>query len=248
MIHEFIESLLTKAPREARKLGYLYESIALMSRFGRHHSQWREHIENCHRQTLRALDDAQTIAILGSGPLMEIPIDQLLMKCERIRLVDFVHPRCVRSKWDRHPKVEFIEADLLGIAKPLLAWNGGDLPEPKPAIFDADFVLSANCLSQLPLKPRQYLGGRVAPELLDAYSERLSHAHLESLRPFRHLIIADFETRVVDREGKILERTEPFFDKSKLELVASWNWRLAPLGEIYRDRSVEMSAGAFTLK
>jgi hypothetical protein len=247
MIQELIESILTPATREARKLGYLYETIALKQRYRRNKREWQAHIDNCRRHTLAALGPAKHMAILGSGPLLEIPMDDLIARCERITLVDFVHPREVRAKWGRHPKVELIEADLLGIAAELLRWKSGPLPRPRVPEIRADFVLSANCLSQLALMPRQFLEKKIAPADLDDYSEKLAAAHLREVKKQTHLLIADFETRVIGENGETIERSAPFFDRASLKMLDSWNWRLAPPGEIYKRRSVEMSAGAFTI-
>jgi hypothetical protein len=129
----------------------------------------------------------------------------------------------------------------------LLNWKSGPLPEPRAFQIRADFVLSANCLSQLALMPRQFLEKKIAPGELDAYSEKLAAAHLREVKKQPHLVIADFETRVLGENGETLERSAPFFDRGSLKMLDSWNWRLAPPGEIYKRRSVEMSAGAFTI-
>jgi len=265
LIREWFESLRTPVSTEARRLGYLYETIALQQRYRRQAASWKSHVEKCREQTLRAVDlslpahsrPLETMLILGSGPLIEVPMKELLGRFQKIVLVDFVHPLQVRAKWGREPRVHFVEADLLQLAPALLAWNGGALPEPQPldlSVHRADFVLSANCLSQLPLKPRQHLQikgkSEAGAEALDAFSEKLSRAHLQQIRCLKvsHLVIADFETRLLDREGKIIERSQPFFELNDLNLIESWAWALAPKGEIHRSHSVEMSVGAFSVK
>lgn len=248
MIQEFIESLLTPTTREARALGYLHESIAMRHRYLRNQEEWREHLEECQRQTLKHLGNAKTIEILGSGPLLDVPMKELIERCEQVTLVDFVHPREVRRLWDKHPKVRLIESDLLGIASPLLSWRGGTLPKPRPHQPTAEFVLSANCLSQLPLKPRQYLSGRIDEITLETYARDLTEAHLNSIKGRPHLLISDFETRLLDDQGKVAEKSAPDFDFTRLELLNSWTWRLAPPGEIHRRKSIEMSAGAFIVR
>lgn len=257
MLMELLESLFTPAKREARRLGYLYETIALKQRYRRRKENWRDHIAKCHYHTLFAADQlggaGQSILILGSGLLLEIPMNELLQRFDRIVLADFVHSREVRSRWGKHPKVKIVEVDLLGIASSLLRWDGGKLPliqTPDLAKYHADFILSANCLSQLALKPRQYLEKSVPAEMLDAYSEKISAAHLASIKRTGtpHLVIADFETRVVEENGEVIEKSSPFFDLESLKQIDSWTWNLAPKGEIYKNRSVEMSAGAFTIR
>ncbi len=255
MIKEIFESILTPVTREARKLGYLYESIALNERHRRRKQDWQSHIDKCKEHTLKAvnsLQNRQHMLVLGSGPLIELPIEELVLIFDKVYLFDFVHPRSVRAKWLRHPKVELVEIDLLGLATNLLKWTSGPLPEVRPPelkSFRPSFILSANCLSQLPLSPRRHLEKHVPEDELNTYCERISAAHLRSIKAadVPHLIISDFETRTVEPDGTVGERTAPFFDRDSLKLIDSWNWKLAPKGELYRNRSVEMSAGAFTL-
>lgn len=255
LIKEIFESILTPVTREARKLGYLYESIALNERHRRRQQDWQSHINKCKEHTLRAvssLPKKQNMLVLGSGPLIELPIDDLVALFDKVYLFDFVHPRAVRAKWGRHPKVELVEIDLLGLATNLLQWTSGTLPVPRPPdlrSFHPSFVLSANCLSQLPLSPRRHLE-RYVPEVdLNLYCEQISAAHLISIKAAAvpHLIMSDFETRTIETDGTVGGTTVPFFDRESLKLIDSWTWKLAPKGELYRNRSVEMSVGAFTL-
>lgn len=261
MIREWIEALRTPATKEARRLGYLYESIALRERYRRCEASWRHHIAKCHEETLSVVDRSSAnrcMLALGSGLLVEIPMADLLRRFARIVLVDFVHPREVRRRWGVHPRVSLLEIDLLGIAAPLLKWScdtsDQKLPVPMPPTalnqYGADFVLSANCLSQLALKPRQHLERKVESAKLDQFCEQLARAHLtqvKELAPDKHLVISDYETRVLDLNGNVVDRATPFFDQQVLSRHTSWNWLLAPRGEASRHQSIEMSVGAFTV-
>lgn len=255
MIREFISSLRTPASKMARELGYLYESIALQERFRRRKKSWQSHIAKCREATLTAVESSpahKTMLILGSGPLLEVPMDDLLKRFERIVLADVIHPREVRVRWGKHPKVTLVELDLLGIGHELLKWTGGPLPKPHPPDlnqFNADFILSANCLSQLALRPRERLSKKIAESELNDYCESLSTAHIAQLRTLKtaHLVIADFETRVLNSQGEILEKSMPFFDPKTMKLQSSWTWMIAPRGEMHHANSIEMLVGAFKI-
>jgi hypothetical protein len=189
--------------------------------------------------------------IVGSGPLNEIPMAQLVELVDRVILVDVVHPLKVRREWGRHPKVRLEELDVTGVGEALLTYQGGELPSPKPPpLPSADFVLSANCLSQLPLKPRQYVESKASPDALDRFCEDISKAHIEQIEGLRkpHLIISDFETDLLDASGTLIERAQPFFDKNRLQLLNSWLWAVAPKGEIDRRNSMLMKVGTFRIR
>lgn len=252
MLREFIESVRTPTSTEARKLGYLYESIALMERHRRRRKDWLPHLENCHKTILNFATGGRSLVVLGSGPLLDIPLPDLLKRYEKIALVDLVHPRQVRNKWGQHKQILFVDQDITGTARQILNWKGGELPIPRPpdlSEFQPDFILSANCLSQLPLKPRIHLAAHVPAPQLDEFSERLSLSHLNHIKSLgvEHLIITDFETRIVSKDGSITEKSVPFFDSNKMKLLQSWTWKIAPRGELLKDQSVEMSVGSFTV-
>lgn len=258
MIRELFEAWRTPASAIARKLGYLHESIAMRERHRRCAESWRDHLQHCHRAINAAVASSEggTLAIFGSGLLLDIPMDTLLLRFDRIVLIDLVHPRDVRKKWGGRDDVLFLEQDLLGLSEHLAAWKPGrPLPVPQPpdfAFLNADFVISANCLSQLPLQPRRHLekaGARLATEALDDYCRALSNAHVGTVRTLAvpHLIVADFETRAYDRAGALVETAHPFYDRAALHLKEEWIWKIAPRGELSPSHDVEMSVGAFTL-
>lgn len=259
MIRELIEAWRTPTSAIARKLGYLYESIAMRERHRRCGDSWDFHLQRCHRAMELAVSSCpgETLAIFGSGLLVEVPMDHLLLRFSKIILVDLVHPRQVRQKWSGHSNVELLEQDLLGVADELVAWRpGSPLPTPRPpdlSFLNAHFVISANCLSQLALRPRQYLESvdyRLQNSELDAYCRKLSHAHLKMIRGLNrpHLLIADFETRAYDQTGLLVEKAHPFYDLKDLRMKEEWIWKIAPRGELSPSHDVEMSVGAFTLE
>lgn len=261
MIRELIESWTTPTTPAARKLGYLYESIAYRARFRRCEKSWRGHIESCHHailQSVRSLPRTETLLIMGSGPLYEIPMDELKARFSRVILVDLVQPVEVRRRWGHRPDVLLMEQDLLGLSAELMKWRPGrPVPAPRPpdlSFLQPDFVISANCLSQLALVPRENLEknarGGLPEDQLDRFCYDISRAHLDHVRGFDvpHLIIADYETRLLDRRGLVTQRSTPFFETEWLEQHQQWNWSIAPRGEIDFSNSLEMSVGAFRLR
>lgn len=254
MIFELIRSWRTPASRAARQLGYLYESIAIEERFRRRRQSWMSHIENCFEVTLKefSASGARTIAILGSGPLYEVPMDKLIEIADKIILVDIVHPLKVRRRYRNHPKVKLIEHDLSGVSEAMLSFSGGVLPRPEASpLPDAGFILSANCLSQLPHKPRQKAESYgLTAEQLDRFCEEISAHHLAQIRELGkpHLVIADFETELHRKDGALVEKGQPHFDQSNLQLIKSWLWQVAPLGELDRRHFATMKVGAFKIR
>lgn len=261
MIRELFESWTTPATPEARKLGYLYESIAYRARFRRCEKSWKGHLENCHRAILSACESlarTETLLIMGSGPLYEIPMEELKERFSRVILVDLVQPLEVRRRWGQRADVLLMEQDLLGLCGALTRWKAGQaLPIPNPpdlSFLSPDFILSANCLSQLPLVPRERLSriarGALGDDVLNEFCNGISRSHLEHVRSFGkpNLVISDYETRLLDRRGLVTQRSSPFFETEWMTKVRDWNWSIAPRGEIDISNSLEMSVGAFEVR
>lgn len=127
---------------------------------------WDEHLRHTrslvvdyvHRRALRSL------AIVGSGWLLDVPMEELLPQLESITLIDISHPRQVELRWSTQPKVHFISLDVTAgaVDRALRSMHGREPMEsleaaleasPKPALALAvDGVVSLNLLSQLPLR------------------------------------------------------------------------------------------------
>lgn len=260
MLRELLEAWMTPASVAARELGYLYETIAFRERARRCADSWTVHLQRCHRAIELAVAASRggTVVVLGSGSLFEVPMPALKKRFEKIVLIDLVHPLSVRRDWGQDKGVKLVETDLLGIAAELVAWKPtAPLPEiktPDLAAFEPSFVISANCLSQLALLPRQKIetaaGGKVSEVELNTYCRALTKAHLANVRAagVPHLVISDFETRVFGTDGAVLETAHPYFDRDDLDLKEEWVWTIAPRGEVDRRLQFEMSVGSFRLK
>ncbi len=102
------------------------------------------------------------MAVLGSGWLLDVPLEHLAARCRKIYLVDIHHPPQVRKRTERIDSVELVEADLTGgaisqfwkLAKDrdpgqLEALTESILLEaPLPGLHP-DMIISVNLLNQL---------------------------------------------------------------------------------------------------
>lgn len=257
MLKEWLRSLRTPTSPYARQLGYLYESIALEERAERCQNSWKSHIEHCHgllRQAISKVPVRRQVLILGSGPLIEIPMADLLHHFQQVVLVDIVQPLAVRRRHGSNGRVLLIEKDLNSFGVDLQKLrSGAPLPEasfPDFSYLNPDLTVSANLLSQLPHLPRSYVEERFpgcySDVQLNTFSRRICQAHLDGLLslPGHKLLWSDLETKVLRDDGVLLEHEASLFDWGAWALTDSWTWTLAPHGEIDKRRRVEMSMGA----
>src|SRR4051812_25362893 len=115
MITELITYLSSKTTPEARAFGHLYEAIALVQREKRCSTYWLAHRTMCKNfiiENAQKISEKNSILILGSGPLHEIPLEYLAKEFKNVDLVDVVHLNETKKKWKHLTNVHFIEADV----------------------------------------------------------------------------------------------------------------------------------------
>ncbi|MFZ3017626.1 MAG: hypothetical protein WA056_04085 [Gallionella sp.] len=245
MLTEWLTYIAADCPQSARKLGYLRESIAIRSRYRRCKTAWQPHLERSRAAllaSLQACDSFRSALVFGSGLLLDIPLDELARRFEKVYLVDVVHLPEVRRAVRRHSNVHCISLDVTGFMQQLDTISPQHLGLPLPERFlddpDIDWVASVNLLSQLPLLPLDWLSRRF-PELdhatLDSWGTRLMRQHLDYLAAFAAptCLLADMEQIVHNSDGKIIERidfvSQLGFDDTTPD---QWRWDIAPPGEI----------------
>lgn len=245
MLTEWLTWLAADCPQPARKLGYLRESIAIRSRYRRCKAAWQPHLEHSRAAllaSLQACGSFRTALVFGSGLLLDIPLDELARRFEKVYLVDVVHLPEVRRAVRRHANVRCISHDVTGFIDHMEALSLERLELPPPDRFlddpDIDWVASVNLVSQLPLLPQDWLGRRF-PELdeamLEAWGTNLMRQHLGYLAAFSAptCLLADMEQVVQAGNGEIIERID-FASRLGLddEAPERWRWDIAPPGEI----------------
>lgn len=258
--------LSTRTDPAARELGHLAEAIALDARTRRQGLGWREHQQRTIDAILRVASQCRQnrlAVILGAGSCHDVPVAALAAQFERVHLVDIVQLSAARKLCKLHRNVKWVTEDLTGIVAALAARRGrfdaaalAALTLPTPPVLqqpDIDFVASVNLLSQLPVKPAEYLQ-RMAPALtiedLNAFAWRLLKAHVAALRQLRVPIclVADEQQRTWNRHGELVEQVELI---SALGLSAQvldrWRWPLAPPGELADGHHAEHDVVAFQL-
>ena len=240
MITEFVESLLTPAPRWAKRMGFLDEAIAIEARARRCQEAWAPH----QRETKDAVLDAvsacenfRTALIVGSGACLDIPLPELATIFQRVMLVDIVHPlKSGKHGWDN---VVQVVMDITGQMEALYH-HPNVLPEMSvPVSFhddtDIDCVLSVNLASQLPIMPLKYLEQKRShnEDELERFTENLLAAHFTWLSGFQcsTALICDKTWERLDASGKVVEVNDPLYGHLSQKTTREWDWDVAPIHE-----------------
>ncbi len=258
MIQELL-TYLTERPllKEARSFGHLYESISLLSREKRCKSAWGPHRAECKNFILKYLSLAsskESILILGSGPLHEIPIEEIAATFKKVTLVDIVHLQSTKKSVSHLNNIEFIEHDITEKEAELKKIK--TLTPKVPQRFlnqDWGMILSVNLMSQLPIHYQTFieknLKAQFTEEVIDHFLKELTLQHFLYLKSFKApvLLITDTHSDYFDPLEKLLQ-TDDNYTHIKLPKAAhSWVWRVAPIPEFRKDIEIRMRVSGFLL-
>ncbi len=258
MIREIL-TYLTESPRlpEARKFGHLTESISLLSREKRCQSAWLPHRTQCKSfitEHLKAASHFDSVLVLGSGPLHEIPIEVLAKTFKRVVLVDVVHLKSTRQSVRGLKNIEFVEHEISEIESELIK---GKLADKIPLKFLDErwgLVLSVNIMSQLPIHLETFIEKKFRRkfkiEEVAAYLKNVTKNHFFYLRKFQcpAILITDVENYYYDKKDLLIQTDINYAHLDLPSALECWIWNIAPIPEFQKDVAIKMKVCGFVIK
>jgi len=252
---------MTSCPGYVRRLGHLREAVAIHARHGRCVQAWKGHLQNTKDFVLHTAESClsrRTCIVLGSGLLIDFPLDDMARRFEEIVLVDIVHLPSVRKQAKRWPHVRTVQWDITGVAAEIARCGRNTpaaLPLSRPSIpgldEKTDLVISLNVLSQLTVCMRHHLAEELHyadAAALDAWEEGIMRDHYGMLRTLKCpvCLITDYEWNVFDRAGSVVETVTTVRGVTLPKADREWIWDIVPPGEVSKDRSVSRKVAAFS--
>ena len=247
------------------RMGFETESQGFINRYINVDGAWDEHLENT-RQFIRhtiAGRKFNNLAVLGSGWLIDLPVEELSKAAGRVWLYDAVHPVQVIHKIGKMSNITAVRADVTGgaLANALGAvrqYKKSKQKTPpeiickvefKPGVTQ-DFMISLNLLSQIGVMITGYLEEHIpySKEELSEIRTRLQAAHLKLMMPGRSCLITDTEEYSYDLTDGSLE-TSPVVDcvMPAARRTETWEWQFDPLGDYKPDKKTVMKVMALEL-
>lgn len=223
-----------------RKMGFLYEAIAMDGRYHRCKRQWQSHFEYCQQAILKAItqcEQKRSILILGAGSLKDIPLPTLSEQFEQVYLVDLVFLKSARKQAAAFGNVVLIEADVTGCLEHVFQGKmhcDSTLPWLEK-IGDVDCVVSLNLTTQLPLIPISWLMKKYNLQTGAAgkFGTEMVEQHLALLNGFSGVkcLISDRWITEYDVLGNQIDGFDPAWDVPLPEAEMLWDWEVIPLAE-----------------
>ncbi len=233
---------LNRKYRILKKMNYFADQRGIFDRYINELAGWASHIENTKKIILNAAENCSkdSCAILGSGWLLDIPLDELSQQFKEVYLFDIIHPAQVKHKLKKYSNVYAIEQDITGgavqqvydciqmyksfrkkINLTELEINGFSYTQ------EFDFVASVNILSQLDQMLLSYIKKYdiYNEEELNTFKKILQIKHIETLPKGKTCLITDYE-EVIKNKHNQLEAIQPILsvDIVNYPTLQSWEW------------------------
>lgn len=273
MLAELIASWFVKAHPAARRLGLVYEHIAIGARHRRVRASWAPHLEASRAAVMEGTSRCSQFrcaVVIGAGDCLDVPVEELAAKFQHVVLADVAVGPVARRyakkfsgrvhcvAWDATGALNRIAAakatlDRRAAEKIFSEADAGPPPIPAEACHllgdknagnaagekarpEPDFIVSANCVSQLGLVPGHSLPATDEDEdLPDRCAIVAAKRHLMwlAMRPPEtvRVVLADAERLNIAKDGRVLMR-ENLHERFGLRRPdRRWRWDLAPIPE-----------------
>ena len=225
------------------RMGYLPNQMGIIRRYLNHKEEWENHLQRSKQLIIAEVNKRKpkSIAFLGSGWLLDIPLADILEQGITVALIDIAHPKRILHKYRNCKNVSLILKDITGGAISW-AWSlvkqrgsrfelGHLLSSSEMAIHeltrDFDLAISVNTLSQLHVHIDDFLvrKKRISDNERMQLAQVLQQGHLNGLPFDKSLIISDIEAEFHGDDGE-LSHTSPrvYADTAMLTQVDKWKW------------------------
>ncbi|HYC70860.1 MAG TPA: hypothetical protein VEB66_06615 [Opitutaceae bacterium] len=264
MLSELLHRLCSRALPAARALGHWREHRDIAKRHGRVRAAWAGHLAASRAAILEAADRAparRRCVVIGAGDCLDVPVAELAARFGSVVLADVVIGRGARRLEKEFPgRVQGVVWDASGALARLAAVRAAvDAreaarilaeadPGPPPG-GEADFLVSANCLSQLGLVPGHSLPAQARDKDLPEKCARAAgrrHVAWLGARPGLRLLLADAAELDIGPDGRLLKRVTLYERFGLPRPEKTWRWDLAPIPEWSPDFARMHEVGVWT--
>lgn len=256
MIIEYYKYLTNPANKSAKMLGQLRETIALEARYKRSRMQWASHLDNTKaliKDSSQLISKPKEVIVLGSGLLLDIPIEFLSKHFQHVYLLDVVHLKSTKQSIKNFRNITFIEHDITGLSEQLIfspSHNNQDLTH-QPAIpklsANTSLVVSSNMLSQLHLPIVDFVEKKLKYDTTkqEELAIKIIQAHLAMLADLscQVCLITDYIREYTNEVTNMSEKESALLGVQLPTPDRKWQWQIAPKGEL--DKNISMMSEVY---
>jgi len=245
----------------ARKLGYIQDQKGILRRYKREKNAWESHLSNTKEYIKEQIDGCRfkSVAVLGSGYLLDLPLAELLACSDSIFLYDIHHPKKITNKFAQDPKVKCIQQDITGLSNQIAKKPSRtelekllSLPMPQWNIAKHDCIISLNILNQLDILLLDYIHGAMPcpKELENRLRAKIQTDHIDSFGDTFAILIADtheIRTNIDSDETETACNLHcDLTGNGSAYNHKTWEWHFDNSGRYIENRTVKFQVNAVT--
>ncbi len=250
LVKEFLRKI--KSVLILQRMQYNSDQQGIIRRYLREREGWDLHLENSKKFIQKSLKTKKKgkVLVLGSGWLLDCPINELSQNFQEVILADILHPKQIIKKTNTLSNVHFLKADLTG---GLIEFIYRNIKPGKKYLLNAliseinsfsylipddiDFVISLNIVSQLSIIITDYLKpfNTFSENELKEIATVIQQTHINSLPKNKTCLICDVEEELFNEENTLIG-TNPtvFSDLTPGNFSEKWLWKFDS-SMTYRD-------------
>lgn len=246
-------------------MGYSADSQGIIDRYINTNGAWDSHLKHSRefiQESIKARK-IESLAVYGSGWLLDFPLDEIAGMIGKISLFDVIHPPQIVQKVKRFKNVTIETVDITGGAleeafeSVALYKKTGNMPDFQtwtrfrfkyPASFD--YAISLNLLSQIGELITNYLTQYIplSEEKVESITGILQQAHLDILKPDKSCIITDTHEKIIGPSQQVEKMNNLIHCPFLLpEEHKKWEWNFDPLREYHPGYQTVSEVVAFEL-
>lgn len=234
-----------------------------MNRYIREKNNWDRHLEHTREFVSSSFTGSslESVAVLGSGWLLDVPLEALESRFKHIFLVDIHHPPQIRKKMETRSKVELVEADLSGGAIEQV-WQLSRRQERKKRVSDhllqglallpplpgisPDAYISVNLLNQLDIILCEFLEkkGYFQEESPDRFRSAIQAFHLEWITTLPGCLVTDTREIRLDIRGNEVSKSLLHTGLPPGHRTSNWYWEFDTKGTYHPGTLTRMEVQA----
>ena len=244
-----------------RRMGYVRDQEGIMNRYLREKANWEIHLQKTRQFIKDSFQDPliESVAVLGSGWLLDVPLEELQERFKHVYLVDINHPVQIRKKTSAMEKVELIEADLSGGAinqlwqlsrsksKPLQGTLSDQFSLQNPLTdISPDAVISVNLLNQLDIIMCDFMAKHdyFQQEQPKLFRSTIQLFHLQWITSTPGCLVSDVMEVNEDKKGNKTSKSLLYTDLPQGIRRDSWTWEFDSRGTYHSNTLTSMEVNA----
>lgn len=233
-----------------------------MRRYLQESGTWKQHLERTRTFIAESFSAShiQSVAVLGSGWLLDVPLDLLRTRFEKVFLVDIHHPPQIRKKVSGMEDLELVEEDLSGGAVEQV-WNLAKRNKsgiPVDQVLEeitldlplkgipAEAYISVNLLNQLDILLCDHIRQKLPyqQELSPSFRAAIQSFHLEWITKKPGCLITDSVEHQVPHKGHPTAKALLYTDLPEGIRRETWQWDFDSRGTYHAGARTHMEVQA----